>query len=268
MSLNPLNPTIKRLMSEFKQLQRSPEKDFVAAPLGQDLFVWHFTIRGAPDTAFAGGVYHGKIVFPAQYPLKPPDIYFMTPNGRFETRKKICLTMTSFHPDTWNPAWDVRTALTSLIAFMPTKGEGAFAAIDASDAERHALAIQSHRWQCSECNLKLPPDEAPPPADDGAPTFEAPAGAHSDYEGQPEPAAAQEQPSEPAPEAPPDAVPEDSIEEGADGVQRVNFEEMPSQPIRKKSLFMPLLDVPIVILFGLLLFLIANSQFNFCQLTK
>ena len=41
-------------------------------------FEWHFTIRGPPDTPFEGGVYHGRILLPTQYPLKPPNIMFLT----------------------------------------------------------------------------------------------------------------------------------------------------------------------------------------------
>jgi ubiquitin-conjugating enzyme E2 J2 len=38
-------------------------------------------------------VYHGKIKFPEEYPFKPPGISMITPNGRFATNKKICMSM-------------------------------------------------------------------------------------------------------------------------------------------------------------------------------
>ena len=34
------------------------------------------------------GRYHGKVVFPNEYPFKPPSIYMLTPNGRFETGRR------------------------------------------------------------------------------------------------------------------------------------------------------------------------------------
>ena len=43
-----------------------------------NLFEWHFTIRGPEGTEFDGGVYHGRIVLPPDYPMKPPSIYFLT----------------------------------------------------------------------------------------------------------------------------------------------------------------------------------------------
>ncbi|CAB1315637.1 unnamed protein product, partial [Coregonus sp. 'balchen'] len=30
----------------------------------------------------------------------------------------LCLSITDFHPDTWNPAWSVSTILTGLLSFM------------------------------------------------------------------------------------------------------------------------------------------------------
>ena len=37
-----------------------------------DLRVWHFVLRGAPDTAYSGGYYWGRLEFPDTYPITPP----------------------------------------------------------------------------------------------------------------------------------------------------------------------------------------------------
>lgn len=39
---------------------------------------WHFTIRGPKGSPFEGGVYHGRIELPDEYPMKAPDFYFLT----------------------------------------------------------------------------------------------------------------------------------------------------------------------------------------------
>lgn len=44
----------------------------------ENLFEWHFTLRGPPGTDFAGGVYHGRILLPSEYPFKPPNIMLLT----------------------------------------------------------------------------------------------------------------------------------------------------------------------------------------------
>lgn len=104
-----------------------------------------------------GGYYHGKLIFPREFPFKPPSIYMITPNGRFKCNTRwewsvsflrwmiiqdlksfrttkllycncacflhrLCLSITDFHPDTWNPAWSVSTILTGLLSFMVEKG--------------------------------------------------------------------------------------------------------------------------------------------------
>ena len=50
-------------------------------------------------TAFEGGIYHGRILLPVEYPFKPPNFMLLTPNGRFETLTKICLSITSYHAE-------------------------------------------------------------------------------------------------------------------------------------------------------------------------
>jgi len=108
-------------------------------------------MRGPKNTEFEGGVYHGKIILPADYPLKPPDIIFLTPNGRFDVGKKICLTISSHHAETWFPSWSVRTVILAIIGFFPTRGDGAIASLDWSRAERVKLAQSSLGWKCNKC---------------------------------------------------------------------------------------------------------------------
>ncbi|XP_058782489.1 ubiquitin-conjugating enzyme E2 34-like [Vicia villosa] len=71
---------------------------------------------------FLGGFYYGKIKFPPEYPYKPPGISMTTPNGRFMTQKKICLSMSDFHPESWNPMWSASSILTGLLSFMVCYG--------------------------------------------------------------------------------------------------------------------------------------------------
>lgn len=51
--------------------------------LKDNLFEWHFTIRGPSETDFDGGIYHGRILLPAEYPMKPPSIIMLTVRLRF-----------------------------------------------------------------------------------------------------------------------------------------------------------------------------------------
>lgn len=140
---NLKNPAVKRILQEVKEMQSNPSDDFMSLPLEENIFEWQFAIRGPGDTEFEGGIYHGRIQLPAEYPFKPPSFMLLTPNGRFETQTKICLSISNHHPEHWQPSWSVRTALVALIAFMPTNPNGALGSLDYKKEERRALAIKS-----------------------------------------------------------------------------------------------------------------------------
>ncbi|KAJ0061293.1 hypothetical protein NL108_014823 [Boleophthalmus pectinirostris] len=151
---NLKSPAVKRLMKEAAEL-REPTEHYHAQPLEDNLFEWHFSVRGPPDSDFDGGVYHGRIVLPPEYPMKPPSIILLTPNGRFEVGKKICLSISGHHPETWQPSWSIRTALLAIIGFMPTKGEGAIGSLDYTPEERRALAKKSQDFCCEACGCSM-----------------------------------------------------------------------------------------------------------------
>ncbi|XP_046877482.1 ubiquitin-conjugating enzyme E2 J1 [Hypomesus transpacificus] len=168
---NLKSPAVKRLMKEAAEL-REPTEHYHAQPLEDNLFEWHFSVRGPSDSDFDGGVYHGRIVLPPEYPMKPPSIILLTPNGRFEVGKKICLSISGHHPETWQPSWSIRTALIAIIGFMPTKGEGAIGSLDYTPEERRALAKKSLDFCCEACEcstrtalLSLSPNSTHSPAD-------------------------------------------------------------------------------------------------------
>ncbi|KAI0205134.1 UBC-like protein [Astrocystis sublimbata] len=148
---NTKSPTIKRILREAAELSNSPSPEYTASPLDADLFEWHFTLRGPPNSAFAEGIYHGRIVLPPAYPLSPPSFRFMTPSGRFEPNREICLSISGHHEETWQPAWGVRTAIVALRTFMETGASGQIGGLDTSDAVRVQLAATSRAWRCATC---------------------------------------------------------------------------------------------------------------------
>jgi len=152
---NTNNSAVKRIMHEMREMAEEPHYQYSAAPLEDNIFEWHFTIRGPKDTEFEGGCYHGRIILPPEYPFKPPSILLLTPSGRFDVNKKICLSNTSYHPERWQPSWSIRTVLVALIGFMPTKGDGAIGSLDFPIEERKRLAKLSHDFVCDKCSSDL-----------------------------------------------------------------------------------------------------------------
>ncbi|KAJ7470549.1 non-canonical ubiquitin conjugating enzyme 1 [Mycena latifolia] len=150
-------------MQEARELANDPSPEYSAAPLEDDIFEWHCTLRGPAGTEFEGGLYHFRILLPAEYPFRPPSLMMLTPNGRFETDTKICISFTSYHEELWQPAWGVRTAIIGLQGFFPLKGKAAvgIGSIEYPTSERKRLAALSRTWTCPYCresNLDLLPD--------------------------------------------------------------------------------------------------------------
>ena len=135
---------IRRLTKELSALKKEPMKDptITVAPNESNILEMHYVLEGSPGTPYEGGVYHGKLIFPKEYPLKPPGVMMLTPSGRFQPNRRLCLSMSDFHPESWNPMWSISTILRGLYSFMvetnPTLGS-----IETSAATKKSLAEKS-----------------------------------------------------------------------------------------------------------------------------
>ncbi|CAK9113650.1 unnamed protein product [Durusdinium trenchii] len=137
--------TVRRLRRDLEVLRKSGNPQILVRPAEENLLEWHFLLHSLPDdTPYSEGCYHGKVIFPSEYPHAPPAILMMTPSGRLETRKRLCLSMTDFHPESWNPAWSVETILVGLLSFFISEERG-YGSMSASREERVRLARQSRR---------------------------------------------------------------------------------------------------------------------------
>ncbi|CAJ0754920.1 5900_t:CDS:2, partial [Entrophospora sp. SA101] len=128
----------------------NPVPYLIAKPLENNILEWHYVIRGPQDTPYHNGEYHGVLQFPVEYPFKPPSIRMTTPSGRFQTDTRLCLSMSDFHPSSWNPSWGVATILNGLLSFM-TSDETTTGSIKTSDIDKKTYASRSHQF-----NLKNP----------------------------------------------------------------------------------------------------------------
>lgn len=134
----------RRLQKEARALTKNPLNNptIIAVPNETNILEWHYVIEGGKGTPYEGGHYHGKLIFPKEYPLKPPSVIMLTPSGRFQPNRRLCLSMSDFHPETWNPMWSVSTILTGLYSFMIEK-DPTLGSIETSDSAKRSFARQS-----------------------------------------------------------------------------------------------------------------------------
>mmetsp|Transcript_10697 Transcript_10697/g.21405 ORF Transcript_10697/g.21405 Transcript_10697/m.21405 type:complete len:224 (+) Transcript_10697:286-957(+) len=144
---------LQRLQRELKALKEDPVPGVHAAPLPANMLEWHFVIEGPAASPYQGGFYHGIIKFPQEYPFKPPSIRMLTPSGRFEPNQRICLSMSDFHPETWNCMWSVSSILQGVVSFM-LDSSPAIGTMTTSESVKRQLARQSMRSNLQDKNFR------------------------------------------------------------------------------------------------------------------
>uniref|UniRef100_A0A1I7Z2N7 UBIQUITIN_CONJUGAT_2 domain-containing protein n=1 Tax=Steinernema glaseri TaxID=37863 RepID=A0A1I7Z2N7_9BILA len=138
-----------RLSKEYKRLLSNPVPLAHACPLPSNILEWHYVLEGSPGTPYEGGYYYGKLIFPPDFPFKPPSIYMTTPSGRFLTDTRLCLSISDYHPETWNPSWCVSTIIVGLHSFM-NENAHTVGSTTSTDEEKRILAKRSGGF-----NIKL-----------------------------------------------------------------------------------------------------------------
>ena len=123
-------------------------------PLHKNLLQWHFSVMGPPNSDYAGGVYHGRVLLPKTYPASPPRIQVYTPSGRFIPATDICLSASSFHPESWTPQWTILSLVEALRLHMLTTANEIGGKED-TPQQRRIYARASRTWRRGRINHAL-----------------------------------------------------------------------------------------------------------------
>lgn len=130
----------KRFTNELKMLSSEPLHYITSYPDDKDPLTWYFLIRGQTGTSFHGGDYIGKIIHSKKYPAEPPAYFMLTPSGRYEVNKEICLTNSRYHKGEWSSTWNIKTILIAFYSIFLDDTTTGISHIHKSDAERKVLA--------------------------------------------------------------------------------------------------------------------------------
>lgn len=165
----------KRLQGDMKLLKKQPLDHVHAAPDPDNMLIWYFMVKGPKDSHYANGHYIGKIMHSPDYPFKAPDFMMLTPNGRFATEKKICLTNSGYHSESWSAIWNIRSIMLGFISIMMDDSTGGISHIKRSKEERLEMAKASASYNIKyygkvyglfEEFIALDPDKQPEKKDD------------------------------------------------------------------------------------------------------
>ena len=109
--MSSLNPSKRRLIGDLRILKQNPENYFDAVADQENMYIWYFLLANFKDCAYEGGYYLGKILLNEDYPFKAGNIQMLTPSGRFEIGKNICVTATAYHQSEYNVTWNIKSLI-------------------------------------------------------------------------------------------------------------------------------------------------------------
>jgi ubiquitin-conjugating enzyme E2 D/E len=108
----------KRIQKELNELRKDCPLNCSAGPIStEDIFRWEGIIVGPDDTPYAGGIFDLKILFPVDYPFKPPTVTFTTKiyHPNINSAGGICLDILKTQ---WSPALTVSKVLLSICSMF------------------------------------------------------------------------------------------------------------------------------------------------------
>uniref|UniRef100_A0A7R9ZN61 E2 ubiquitin-conjugating enzyme n=1 Tax=Craspedostauros australis TaxID=1486917 RepID=A0A7R9ZN61_9STRA len=107
----------RRIVKETQRLIAEPVAGISATPYQDNLRYFAVAIEGPQDSPYEKGVFQLELFLPADYPMAPPKVRFLTKiyHPNVDKLGRICLDILK---DKWSPALQIRTVLLSIQALL------------------------------------------------------------------------------------------------------------------------------------------------------
>lgn len=119
------------LRKQLAELSKNPVEGFSAGLIDEnDIFKWEVLIIGPSDTLYEGGFFKCHLIFPKEYPLRPPKLKVITDiwHPNIEKNGDVCISILHEPGDDrygyekaserWLPVHTVETILVSVISML------------------------------------------------------------------------------------------------------------------------------------------------------
>merc|ERR1712006_17051 len=107
----------RRIVKETQRLMQEPPPGISATPFEDNLRYFNVIIAGPQESPYQGGIFQLELFLPADYPMVPPKVRFLTKiyHPNIDKLGRICLDILK---DKWSPALQIRTVLLSIQALL------------------------------------------------------------------------------------------------------------------------------------------------------
>merc|ERR1711872_128542 len=133
------------LKRQLADLNKNPLEGFSAGLIDdEDLFRWEVMVIGPPDTFYEGGFFKAHLIFPPEYPQKPPKMRFIHDFWHPNVGKDGDVCISILHEpgedkfgyekpeERWLPIHTVETILLSVISMIADPNDESPANVDAA----------------------------------------------------------------------------------------------------------------------------------------
>ena len=132
-------------MGELKILNQNRTNFVQGIQDPEDYKMFYFLMR-PDDEPYKGGLYIGQIQISDEYPTKAPVFKMLTPSGRFEIDKAICLTNSHYHPEHSTAAWNINSMIIAFISIFIADDTTGISHIKDTKENRKRMALESYNY--------------------------------------------------------------------------------------------------------------------------
>ena len=147
---------LDKITKEYKDINRNPIAN-CGVTVGlfdeSNFRKWRVSLLGPRDTSYKGGLFYLSIDFPNEYPLKAPEVCFITPIYHVNVNPKapkfqgaeplghVCISTLNW----WKPEYTMREVLTNIFALFYLGNPDSPYGLDRANEYRNNRAVYEEK---------------------------------------------------------------------------------------------------------------------------
>jgi ubiquitin-conjugating enzyme E2 D/E len=141
-----------RMEKELEHLTHHPPEGCHVMPCDTRSLVWRVVVLGPDDTPYEGGVFTLEFIFSELYPLRPPQVLFVTPiyHCNVAENGEVCHDLLQ---EKWSPAMGVEAILLGIISLLKGPNPEVMTALRPGVAELFTKNRAEHDKKAVECTV-------------------------------------------------------------------------------------------------------------------